>query len=348
MLNGVDISKWQGKIDWSKMQAKHQAGQLDFVHIRAGSIEDATGVCYTDFQFDNNIAGAEGTGIPYALFWFVRLNKDPKKQADYFLNLASKCRLGKLKVDLYSDNEQAGAASVLKVFIEALAASGKTVGDYTNLNTIKYLLTGDKTWLAKYQLWLADYTAPYPTPAPWTDWLVLQYSSTGKAIDYGCPPPPYADDDIDLNYAKDGYVLVAPPPPPPSDLEARVKELEHDVIIINQLLDEDAERLTELTDRVRVLEARPSAAIPSYAESFKLAGKTPARFMKQSNAAGRMVIEIYPGDGSEASQRRYYEGTIKVLPIIIVADGALKVYPVWDTAAPEQMYVRVEDGELVR
>ena len=58
MLNGIDISHWQKKMDW----AKAKAAGVQFAIIRAGSVDNATGVCYTDYEFENNVAGCKAQG----------------------------------------------------------------------------------------------------------------------------------------------------------------------------------------------------------------------------------------------------------------------------------------------
>ena len=35
-FHGIDISKWQGTIDWDALEAAHKAGRVDFIIMRAG------------------------------------------------------------------------------------------------------------------------------------------------------------------------------------------------------------------------------------------------------------------------------------------------------------------------
>jgi lysozyme len=216
MLNGIDVSKWQLVMDWCKAKA---AG-VQFAIVRAGSI-DATG-CYEDFQFRNNIKVSAEVGIPYALYWYFRPNYSVADQVQYLVNLAKSAHLGKMAVDLWCDIEVEGNARTVKTFCDEIDKVYPT-GIYTNLNTIKYLLTGDKSWMNEYPLWLADYTTPYPAPAPWSDWSVLQYTSAGNGAMYGAQSK-----SIDLDCAKDCMILPVVPPPP-VNVEARVKQLEADM-----------------------------------------------------------------------------------------------------------------------
>jgi len=226
MLKGIDVSKWQGLMNWQKAK---DAG-VQFAIIRAGSIDNITGKCYEDTQFHNNVANLAPVDIPYALYWYFRPNHSAVKQAEYFLKLAGKADLGDLAVDLWCDIEVAGRADVVLSFLDLLDKSGKITGIYTNPNTILYLLIGDKSWMAIYDLWLADYTAPASVPKPWSEWLAWQYSSTGDGAKYGA-----ASKGIDLNYAQDWMIL---PPVVSPDLEVRIKNLEDRVTALEQSHDD--------------------------------------------------------------------------------------------------------------
>ena len=56
--NGIDISKWQGKIDWNKVKKS----QIDFAYIRIG-YRGENGVIYKDDNADYNIQQAQKAGI---------------------------------------------------------------------------------------------------------------------------------------------------------------------------------------------------------------------------------------------------------------------------------------------
>jgi hypothetical protein len=328
MLQGVDVSKWQGKIDWSKMAAKAP----DFVIIRAGSA-DANGP-YTDYQFENNVNGASLAGIPWAFYWFLRPNLDVKAQADYFVDLAYGNYSYPPNVDLWCDIEVAGDAAKVLEFCQ-YCGRGSDTGIYTNPNTIKYLLTGNKTPLAQFPLWLADWSPPYPAPAPWTSWLVLQYAVKQDGQDYGCESK-----GLDHNQALDSFLSVVPPPP--SDLEARVKALEESDQAQTNSIARTITRLTMIENRLTALEARPPATISA---PFKMASRTPARCITRYNDAGKPIFEIYPRDSSAPSERIFLDGTVQVFPYAMVGDGARKAFPVYKSA-PQQLYVFVEDGRL--
>src|SRR3990167_8078405 len=97
MLNGIDVSYYQSgdpdkpiPMNWNKAK---DAG-VQFAIVRAGSINNITGVCYEDYQFRNNVANLALVDIPYALYWYFRPNHSTVKQAEYFLKLAKDAALG--------------------------------------------------------------------------------------------------------------------------------------------------------------------------------------------------------------------------------------------------------------
>src|SRR4030066_701314 len=79
---GVDVSKWQGMMNWDKAAA---AG-AKYAVARAGSIDQSTGVLYIDDQFERNSIEAPKR-MPTGFYWYFRPQYDAIKQADFFSNL---------------------------------------------------------------------------------------------------------------------------------------------------------------------------------------------------------------------------------------------------------------------
>ena len=81
-VEGIDVSKWQGEIDWDKAKA---AG-AQFAFIRAGSVSNVSGTPYEDFQFRRNTQLAPPI-MPVGFYWYFRPNQNAIKQAEFFINL---------------------------------------------------------------------------------------------------------------------------------------------------------------------------------------------------------------------------------------------------------------------
>ena len=63
--NGIDVSKWQGKIDWPKVK---QSG-IDFAFIRIG-YRGENGTIYKDDNADYNIQQAQKAGVLVGVYFF--------------------------------------------------------------------------------------------------------------------------------------------------------------------------------------------------------------------------------------------------------------------------------------
>lgn len=72
LVKGVDVSKWQATIDWTKVKG---AG-YDFAFIRASD-----GLNYPDGMFQANWQGAKAAGVIRGVYQFFRPSRDPIAQA---------------------------------------------------------------------------------------------------------------------------------------------------------------------------------------------------------------------------------------------------------------------------
>ena len=85
MLNGIDVSRHQGYIDWGKVKP-----HIDFAMIRAGF-----GNNNLDAKALFNMAQCERLGIPFGVYWFsYALHPEmARKEADYCLDIVGKRKL---------------------------------------------------------------------------------------------------------------------------------------------------------------------------------------------------------------------------------------------------------------
>ena len=77
-VKGIDVSKWQGNIDFDKVAA---AG-CEFVIIRLGGYVDG---CFTDTYFKSNIKKAKEAGLKVGIYWYSQENSPElvMKNMDY-------------------------------------------------------------------------------------------------------------------------------------------------------------------------------------------------------------------------------------------------------------------------
>ena len=218
MANGIDVSKYQGKIDWTKASAK--LGMGGFAYIRA---LDDDGLAI-DPQFAANWTGAKSAGVKRGIYlpYYQGLAEGVGQQL-YALLTASGGDFGELPVavDVESGNSvwtlaQNKALQWLMWILQRLCPNGDTLytsPGYWNAYVMPSCsgnptpASTDNTWARFYSLWLATWTydtskAPI-VPAPWSKATYWQYSNKGVGADYGC-----ASATVDL----DTDVAIVPPP----------------------------------------------------------------------------------------------------------------------------------------
>jgi GH25 family lysozyme M1 (1,4-beta-N-acetylmuramidase) len=150
-VNGYDVSKWQGEINWNIFGTKG-----DFFIIRAGSIDNVTGRCYEDYQFHRNAKLGIPFGKPMGAYWYFRPQFSGIIQADYFSKLVEKYPF-KIKASLDGE-ENAGLSpnqvtSSAWVFMNRLK---RNLGDgmiYTSPGFWSYTTT----WANLFDLWDAQW-----------------------------------------------------------------------------------------------------------------------------------------------------------------------------------------------
>ncbi|GBF34158.1 lyzozyme M1 [Desulfocucumis palustris] len=175
---GIDVSIWQGDIDWKKVKA---AG-TSFAFLKA-----TEGKSIEDKQFAKNIINARAVGILVGAYHFCRAKDvaEAQKEADHFINtIISVGGFYLLNLPSVLDIEtkegitKANITAVCHEWLEKVKkASGKTPLIYANNDmAVNYL---DKS-LAVYPLWFARYGVSQPPNAGgWSQWTFLQYTDSG-------------------------------------------------------------------------------------------------------------------------------------------------------------------------
>lgn len=83
VMRGIDVSKWQGEIDYSTV-----AKNIDFAIIKAGGSDNGL---YTDKRFESNYNGFKNAGVPVGVYYFVGKNFTSRgiaeRDAKHFLSI---------------------------------------------------------------------------------------------------------------------------------------------------------------------------------------------------------------------------------------------------------------------
>jgi GH25 family lysozyme M1 (1,4-beta-N-acetylmuramidase) len=183
MLKGIDVSRWQGVIDWALVKP-----QVSFAILKA-----TEGVYWTDPTYLVNKQGCAANGIPHGAYHFFRSNADPNAQANHFYNIAGS-DIDVLVADVET-NDGGDLKANLNTFVERLEdISGKAPMIYTAPAFWRAYGIHDPTWCNQYYLWIANYGVSSPAvPTGWTEWKIWQYND--KGVINGIP-----GNSVDLNY----------------------------------------------------------------------------------------------------------------------------------------------------
>jgi len=208
-VEGVDVSTWQGYIDWEIMAEK-----AAFVIIRAGY-----GNNYIDPRLDFNVSSAAALGVPYGLYWYVKPGKDAAKHAQTFAGLVADYGS---KIEPTFDLEETGGLDknalynwYAKLYNKFQEYSGLQLDQIMTYTSAGFLdrsipLTNFLKWS---KLWVAHWTtASQPIiPQEWAKsgktWTYWQYSAKGDGIAYGAQSK-----SIDLNRKNEAAPEPEPPP----------------------------------------------------------------------------------------------------------------------------------------
>jgi GH25 family lysozyme M1 (1,4-beta-N-acetylmuramidase) len=178
---GIDVSHWQGTIDWARVRA---AG-------KSFAIAKATeGIGFKDDTYDRNKAGAMGQGMMFGAYHFARPgSNDPVAEADWFVDNAA-IEHGMLIPTL--DLEQNGGLtnSALSTWVKAwlgrvYARLGVRAMIYTSPSFWRNSMS-TRRWYADNGyaiLWVANWgvTSPSVPASNWggRSWTFWQYTSDG-------------------------------------------------------------------------------------------------------------------------------------------------------------------------
>lgn len=173
MIKGIDISVWQGKIDWSEV-AKDE--NVKFAILRAGYGKYAF---QKDARFEEYYAGCERYNIPVGAYWFSYATT--KEEAIQEAKACIECIKGKkfeypilFDIEHESQTSKAVADVIIPAFCDTLKAAGYYVGVYTYYSFIKSYIS--KSVYSKYDLAIAHYASS----TPWSDKEIWQYSCKGS------------------------------------------------------------------------------------------------------------------------------------------------------------------------
>lgn len=175
IYDGIDVSGWQGNIDYSEVASSG----IEIVYMKASE-----GTSFVDPYFNQNFTNAKANGLKVGFYHYLtaRSNSEAVAQANFFVSTISgmipDCRLA-------MDFESFGSLSTEEIneigltFMQTVESlSGKKMVIYSDTSNASNIFGGG---LTNYPLWVAQYEVEEPTPnGNWDSWVGWQYTDAGE------------------------------------------------------------------------------------------------------------------------------------------------------------------------
>lgn len=195
---GIDVSKYQGNIDWGAVAASG----INFAIIRVGYRGSASGALVQDPYFKKNISGATKAGIKVGLYFFTQAVNEAEavEEASMAMSLASGY---KVTYPIFIDTESASSGranglsksartAVVKAFCQTVRNGGYKAGVYASKSWYANQLNASA--LNGYCIWVAQYNSSCTYSGKYDMW---QYSSKGSVSGI--------KGNVDMNISYTGY-----------------------------------------------------------------------------------------------------------------------------------------------
>lgn len=179
---GIDVSKWNGEIDWEIVKAEG----VDFAIIRCGYRGSTSGWLIEDPFFYKNLTGAKKAGVKVGLYFFTQATSpvEAVEEASMVVSL-----LGDTEIDypVFIDIEGAGGngradnldaaarTAIANAFCRTIRNAGLDAGVYSSRYWYYNNLNADE--LDTLRIWLAEYR---DTPLYTGRYDMWQYTSSGS------------------------------------------------------------------------------------------------------------------------------------------------------------------------
>lgn len=198
MKDIIDVSRYQGVIDWQKVK---DAGEIGGVMLKTISTNKAFGGIYCDPMFERNYAECKRLGIPVGVYYYTYAQDTIRARQE--LAALHDALEGKeldlpCVVDVEDNKLKPISKAQLTSLVEYAARRIQSWGLYSMIYTYtSYANTElDISALELYDIWIADYRGKEPL-LPHGIW---QYTSKGKV--------PGINGDVDMSHATKNYPAI--------------------------------------------------------------------------------------------------------------------------------------------
>ena len=172
MGKGIDVSRYQKKIDWQRVKA----AKVEFVYVKA-----TEGATYTDPYFKQNIAGARNVGIPVGVYHFFRMTSNAQAQFNHFKKVVGNRKMDLIPMIDIEVNDGCSKSQIQKRLDALIALFKKEYGCSPMIYSSqefynKYLAPRYN----RYHLYLGRYGGSRPVIDGTGSYTIWQYTRRGK------------------------------------------------------------------------------------------------------------------------------------------------------------------------
>lgn len=163
---GIDMSQWQGNVDWEKIKSSG----VKFVMLRLGYGKGRYGSksCTLDSKFKSYVKGAKSVGLPIGIYFYsyAKTPAQALKEAEYTIE-----QLDGIDVSfpvaydiedaaILEATSKAARTEMCRTYMETIKAAGYTPMFYCNQTWYDQYLNAEQ--LKDYEFWYARYTYVEP------------------------------------------------------------------------------------------------------------------------------------------------------------------------------------------
>ncbi len=196
MKDIIDVSRYQGAIDWERL-----AGKIGGARLKTVSTNKSFGGIYIDPTFERNYAEYKRLDIPVGAYYYTYART--KGEADAELAKLKEALTGKsfelpIAVDVEDNKLKPLSAAALTGLVAYAAGTIEGWGLYAMVYTYAYYANAelDMDALAAYDLWIADWRGVRPARKHG----MWQYTNAGRLEGI--------DGDVDISRAYKDYPTI--------------------------------------------------------------------------------------------------------------------------------------------
>ena len=212
-IKGIDVSYYQGNIDWSAV--KNSGIQYAFLRVGRSYYKDGYHH-YTDTKFQEYVNNANAVGMPVGIYIYSKA-KTPGaaiSDAQYVIDMLKGHTISyPVAIDLEDSTQlelsKAQIGSIAKAFCDEIRKAGYTPMVYCNENWYKNYI--DVSQISNEEMWVARYNYHYDTNIPrgvWQSGSTCRISGISGDVDIDFATKNYSSLISPRQYADSNYVAT--------------------------------------------------------------------------------------------------------------------------------------------